>query len=62
MLNFSFNINNIQDPLQGHYRRDQSMLSFEQNLIDTDEIKKKVFSDNHQNNYKRQYGSDCIVI
>ena len=60
MLNFSFNINNIQNPLQRHYRRDQTILSFEQNLIeDTDEI--KVFRENTQNNCKRQYESDCIV-
>ena len=44
MLKLSFNIKNIQDPLQRHYCRCQTILSFEQNLIeDTDQIKKKVF-------------------
>ena len=44
MLKLSFNIKNIQNPLQRHYCRGQTVLSFEQNLIeDTDEIKKKVF-------------------
>ena len=44
MLKLSFNIKNIQDPLQRHYCRGQTILSFEQNLIeDTDQIKKKVF-------------------
>ena len=39
MLQLSFNINNIQNPFQIHYRRDQTTLSFEQNLIeDKDEI------------------------
>ena len=63
MLNLSLNINNIQNPLQRHYHRDQTILPFEENLKeDTDEVKKKVFHDNHQNNCKRQCGSDCIVL
>ena len=63
MLNLSFSINNIQNPLQRHYGRDQTILSFEQNLTeDTDEIKKKVFCENHQNICKRQYGSPCIDL
>ena len=61
MLNLSFNTNNIQNPLQRRYYRDQTTLSFAQNLIeDTDEIKKKDFSENHQNNCKRQYGSERL--
>ena len=61
MLYLSFNTNNIQNPLQRHYYRDQTTLSFAQNLIeDTDEIKKKDFSENHQNNCKRQYGSERL--
>ena len=44
MLKLSFSINNIQNPLQRHYRRGQTVPSFEQNVLeDTDEIKKKVF-------------------
>ena len=53
MLKLSSSINNIQNPFQRHYPRGQTILSFEQNLIeDTDqtEIKKKVFHENHQNN------------
>ena len=42
MLKLSFNIKNIQTPLQRYYCRGQTVLSFEQNLIE-DEIKKKVF-------------------
>ena len=34
-------------------RRDETILSFQQNLIEeTDEIKQKVFHENHQNNSK----------
>ena len=41
MLKLNSNIKNIQNPLQRHYGRGQTMLSFEQNLIeDIDEIKK----------------------
>ena len=65
MLKLSFNIKNIQNPLQRHYCRGQTVLSFEQNLIedteDTDETEKKV-RENYQNNCKRQYGSNCIVL
>ena len=44
MLKLSSNINNIPSPLERHYCRGQTILSFEQNLIEgTDEIKKKVF-------------------
>ena len=53
MLKLSSSINNIQNPFQRHYPRGQTILSFEQNLIeDTDqtELKKKVFHENHQNN------------
>ena len=57
MLKVSFNINNIQNAMQRHYRRVQTVLRLEQNVLeDRDEIKKKVFRENHQNNYKRQYG------
>ena len=43
MLKLSFNIKNIQNPIQRHYYGGQTVLSFEQNLIeDTDEIKEKV--------------------
>ena len=57
MLKVSFNINNIQNAMQRHYRRVQTVLHLEQNVLeDRDEIKKKVFRENHQNNYKRQYG------
>ena len=57
MLNLSFNINNIQNPLQRHYRRDQTILSFEQTLIeDTDKGKKIFFRENRQNNCKEHYG------
>ena len=57
MLKVSFNINNIQNTMQRHYRRVQTVLRLEQNVLeDRDEIKKKVFRENHQNNYKRQYG------
>ena len=65
MLKLSFSINNIQNPFQRHYPRGQIVFSFEQNLIeDTDEIKKKVFCENHQNNLKSmsQYESNCIVL
>ena len=48
MLDLSFNINNIKKSLQRHYHCDQTILPFEQNLIeDTDEIKKKVFRESH---------------
>ena len=54
MLKLSFSIKNIQNPLQRHYCRGQTVLSFEQNLIeDTDETIKKV-RENHQNKCKRQ--------
>ena len=44
MSKLSFNIKNIQNSLQRHYCRGQTILSFEQNLIeDIDEIKNKVF-------------------
>ena len=44
MLKLSFNFKNIQNPLQRHYFRGQTVLPFEQNLIeDTDEIKTKIF-------------------
>ena len=44
MLKSCFDIKNIQNPLQRHYFRGQTILSFEQNLTeDTDEIKKQVF-------------------
>ena len=57
MLKVSFNINNIQNTMQRHCRRVQTVLRLEQNVLeDRDEIKKKVFRENHQNNYKRQYG------
>ena len=57
MLKVSFNINNIQNTMQRHYRRVQTVLRLEQNVLeDRGEIKKKVFRENHQNNYKRQYG------
>ena len=43
MLKLSFNIKNIQIRLERHYCRGQTVLSFEQNLIeDTDEIIKEV--------------------
>ena len=49
VLKLSFNIKNIRNPLQRHYCRGQTILSFEQNLMeDTDEIKR--------------YGSNCIVL
>ena len=55
MLKVSFNINNIQNTMQRHYRRVQTVLRLEQNVLeDRDEIKKKVFRENHQNTYKRQ--------
>ena len=45
MLKLSFSIKNIQNPFQRHYCRGQTILSFEQNLIqDTDEIRKKLFT------------------
>ena len=51
MLKLSISINNIKNSLQRHYRRGQTILSFERNLIgDTDEIKKSVFRENYQNN------------
>ena len=57
MLNLSFNINNIQNPQQRQYRRDQTILPFEQILIeDTDKVKKIFFRENHQNNCKEHYG------
>ena len=63
MLKVSFNINNIQNTLQRHYRRVQTVLRLEQNVLeDRDEIKKKVFRENHQNNYKRQYGFFSIKL
>ena len=52
MFKISFSINNIQNTLRRHYRRGQTVLSLEQNVLeDRDEIKKKVFRENHQNNY-----------
>ena len=48
MLKVSFSINNIQNTLQRQYHRSQT--------------EKKVFYENHQNNYKRQYGSNYIVL
>ena len=63
MLKVSFSINNIQSTLQRDYRRAQTILPLEQNVsVDSDEIKKKVFRENQQNNYKRQYRSNCIVL
>ena len=63
MLNLSFNIKIIQNPLQRHYYRDETIMPFEKKLIKgTDAIKNQVFCGNHQNNCKRQYGSDCIVL
>ena len=63
MLKVSFSIKNIQNTLQGHYHEGQTILPLEQNVLeDRDEIKKKVFCENHKNNYKRQYGSNCIVL
>ena len=60
MLKVSFSINNIQNTLQRDYRRGQSVLPLEQNvLVDRDEIKKK---ENYQNYYKRQYGLNCIFL
>ena len=34
MLKLSFNVKNIQNLLQRHYCRGQTVLSFEQNLIE----------------------------
>ena len=52
MFKISFSINNIQNTLRRHYRRGQTVLSLEQNVLeDRDEIKKKVFRESHQNNY-----------
>ena len=63
MLKISYTINNIQNPLQRYYRRGQTVLPFEQNVLeDTDEIKKKVFCENRQTDHKRQYKSNCIVL
>ena len=63
MLKVSFSINNIQNTLQRQYRRGQIVLSLEQNVLEErDKIKKKAFRENHQNNYKRQYMSYCIVV
>ena len=63
MLKVSFSINNIQNTLQRQYHRGQTVLSLEQNVLEErDEIKKKAFRENHQNNYKRQYMSYCIVV
>ena len=40
MLKVSFSINNIQNTLQRHYRRDQTVLHLVQNVLeDRDEIK-----------------------
>ena len=62
MSKLSFNIKNIQNPLLRHYCRGQTVFSFEQDLIeDTDETKQEVRV-NHQNNCKRRYGSNCIVL
>ena len=48
MLKISFSINNIQNTLQGHYRKGQIVLSLEQNVLeDRDEMKKKVFRESH---------------
>ena len=59
MLKVSFSINNIQSTLQRDYRRAQTILPLEQNVsVDSDEV----FRENQQNNYKRQYGSNCIVL
>ena len=65
MLKVSFSIKNIQNTLQRHYRRGQTVLPLEKNVFeDRDEIKNKVLQENHQNNYKIQYGSIqyCIVL
>ena len=63
MLKVSFSINNIQNTLQRDYHRGQTILPLEKNvLVERDEIKKKVFYENHQSNYKRQYRSNCIVF
>ena len=63
MVKIKFHITSIQNPFQSHYLRGQIVLSFEQNVVeDTDEINNKVFRKNHQNNYKRQYGLNCIVL
>ena len=58
----SFNINNIQNPLQRYYRRGQTVLPFEQNLLETDEIKKKKKEKKMIKTFlKGQYSSNCIV-
>ena len=45
LLKLSFSFNSIQNPLQRYYRRGQTVIPFEQNVLeDTDEIKNKVFS------------------
>ena len=63
MVKIKFHITSIQNPFQSHYRRGQTVLSFEQNVVeDTDEINNKVFRKNHQNNYKRQYRLNYIVF
>ena len=44
MLKVSFSIENIQNTLQRHYRRGQTVLSLEQNVLeDKDKIKIKLF-------------------
>ena len=65
MLKVSFSIKNIQNTLQRHYRRGQTVLPLEKNVLeDRGEIKNKVLQENHQNNYKIQYGfiQYCIVL
>ena len=62
MLKLSFTIKNIQNPLQRHYCRGQTVLSFEQNLIEDRWNQKESFRENNQNNCKRQYRSNCIVF
>ena len=63
MLKVSFNIKNIQNALQRHYHSGQTVLPLEKNMLeDRNEIKKKVFCEYHQNNYKRQHELNCIVL
>ena len=63
MLKVIFSISNIQNTLQRQYHKGQTVLSSEQHVLEERyEIEKKVFRENHQNNYKRQYMSYCIVV
>ena len=50
----SFSIKNIQNPLWRDYHRGQTVLLFEENVLEDRWNQKEFFHENYQNYYKRQ--------